>query len=163
MGNYIRIFVDEHQTTWYQFVRSAAHAYNNTPHSSTGLAPMEVLFGFLSEIPTNLKRKPEPLYNIDDYCDELKFKLRTLYGIAHRNIQNKNEQAKRSYDKNCNISNINVGDKILKIAKNRNSKLSNKYQGPFEVLKINNDVNITIKNGHREERIHKNLVKLYKE
>lgn len=55
LGNYMRIFVDGHPTTWDAFVRAAAHAYNNTPHAGTGLEPMRVLFGFISEIPTNFR------------------------------------------------------------------------------------------------------------
>lgn len=96
LGNYIRIFVDKHQSTWDEFVRSAAHAYNNTPHSSTGIAPMKLLYGFTSKNPTNLRRKPEPLYNMDSYCDELKYKLRNMYTIAQQHLQQRKESSKNT-------------------------------------------------------------------
>lgn len=161
MGNYIRIFVDDHPTTWDVFVRSAAHAYNTTPHISTGFAPMEVLFGFVSDIPTNLQRKPEPLYNLDSYCAELKYKLRYLYNNARQNVQAKKVQSKHQYDKKVNAPQLCVGDMVLRINKHRTTKLDKRYEGPFEVKAVHNDINITITQGKKEVRIHRNLVKKY--
>lgn len=161
LGNYLRIFSSEHPTTWDEFIRPAAHAYNNTPHSDTRLAPMEVLYGFASEIPCNLKRDPEPVYNLDSYCNELKYKLRTMYGIARQNLLKKKVTAKLYYDKKCVIPIFKVGDKVLRINKMRSSKLSSKYEGPYVVTKIDSPTNVTIKKGHKELRVHKNLLKIF--
>lgn len=123
---------------------------------------MTILFGFESEIPTNLKRNPEPLYNMESYCDVLRYKLRIVYKIARENLNKRKIAAKKHYDKSANTQEFKVGDKVLQLNKTRTSKLDPKYIGPFEVTKVDNERNVTINTGKRQTRIHKNLLKLCK-
>lgn len=121
---------------------------------------MKVLFGFVS-VPTNLTRKPEPVYNIDDYCQELKYKLRKLYEVVHRKIQTAKEKSKKYYDENGKDVTFAVGDNVFKINKHRTSKLSPKYEGPFKVIAVHEN-NVTIQTGKTQQRVHKNLIKQYR-
>lgn len=162
LGNYIRIFVDKHPTSWDSFVRCAAHAYNTIPHASTRIAPMEVLYGFVTEIPRNLKRKPEPLYNMEDYCAEFKYKMRVLYDIMHNRIQKAKHCNKQYHDERAKDVHFVKGDWVCRVNKHRTSKLSRKYDGPYEVVADHGNTNVTIRIGKQEQRVHKNLLKRYK-
>lgn len=53
-----------------------------------------------------------------------------------------------------------VGDKVLRLNKQRNSKLDSKYEGPYEVIQVNNEVNVTITDGRQTWRVHVNLLRL---
>lgn len=161
LGNYLRNFVDGHPTNWDHFLRTAAHAYNNTPHSSTGFCPMELLYGFVSEIPTNLKRKPEPNYSFDDYHNELKSKLQISFRLAKNNLLKAKQTSKDYHDRAINPLSLKVGDKVLIKNHARTSKLSNIWKGPFEVTNVHNDLNISINQGGKIKRIHINNAKKF--
>lgn len=86
LGNYLRTYTGDRPTNWDSFLSSAAHAYNNSVHVSTGYTPMQLLFGFCAEMPSKLTKEPEPLYTYDDYIQELRFKLQKGFSIARKNL-----------------------------------------------------------------------------
>lgn len=161
LGNYLRNFIDGHPGNWDLFLRSAAHAYNNTPHESTGFPPMELLFGFVAEIPTNLKRKPEPIYNFNEYKSELRYKLQKSFELARKHLLKKKEVAKEYYDKKASPCHFKVGDKVLIKNECRTSKFSSHWNGPYEVLEVHDDINITISQRGKAKRVHANRLKLF--
>lgn len=163
LGNYLRNFVEGHPTDWDIFLRTAAHAYNNTPHSSTGFAPIELLFGFVSEIPTNLKRKPEPVYTWDKYVSELKYKLQTSFTLARENLLKNKLVAKKRHDSTIRPVDLAVNDKVLLKNETRTSKLSPVWIGPFEVITVHSNHNVTIKKRGKPIRVHIDRLKRFYE
>ena len=120
----MRSFTNVQNTDWDQFLRSAAHAYNNTKHAGTGKPPMEMLFGFVSEISSNLKREPAPLYNHDSYCEELRFKLQKCHNLAKQHLLKRKISSKNYYDKSSRPTQFEIGDKVLLRDPTRRSKLA---------------------------------------
>lgn len=161
LGNYLRAFVKDKPTTWDTYLRSAAHAYNNTPHNGTCIAPMKMLFGFTSDIPTNLKKKPEPQYNYDSYVHHLKHKLQVSFQIAKENLKKRKDKSKIYYDKNKKELIVSEGMFVLVKNKHRITKLSKPWIGPYKVIKIHANSNVTIKKGIKEQRVHLNLLKKF--
>lgn len=161
LGNYLRNFVDGHPQNWDLFLRCAAHAYNNTPHSSTGFPPMELLFGFVSEIPTNLKRKPDPMYNFDQYKSELRYKLQKSFELARKNLLTQKEKSKIQYDKKASPQYFQIGDKVLIKNNCRLSKFSSHWKGPYDIVDIHDGINLTINQSGKSKRIHANQVKKF--
>lgn len=163
LGSYLRNFIEGHPTSWDMYLRTAAHAYNNTPHSSTGFAPMELLFGFVSEVPTNLKRKPQPLYNCDQYVSELRYKLQKSFNLAKENLLKTKENSKVYYDKKISPYYFKINDKVLIKNESRTSKLSPIWKGPYEIVEVYDDLNVSINERGKIKRVHVNRLKLFHE
>lgn len=69
-----------------EYLRTAAYACNNTPHSGTGFSPMGTLFGFVSDIPNSLKRAHEPVYNNQLYYRQLFRRVQIAYKDVKENL-----------------------------------------------------------------------------
>lgn len=161
LGNYLRAFTDGKVTTWDEYLRTAGHAYNNTPHVSTGFAPMEMLFGFTAEIPTNLRKSPDPVYDHGSYIKQLRHKLQYSFGMARQKLGEKKKKAKRYYDKKVHVPDIQVNDYVLVRNKQRTNKLVKPWLGPFIVTEKHTNGNVTIKSGKGYKRLHMNLLKKF--
>lgn len=162
LANYLRNYSDHSQSNWDNLLRCAAHAYNNTKHCGTGFTPMEMLFGFISETPSNLKKTPEPLYNHNNYCQELRYKLQLAFNMAKKNLIQNKIRAKENYDKKVNILKLNVGDKVLMKDPARTSKLSEIWMGPFEVIEVG-EVTTSILRRGKVKKVHNNNLKAFNE
>lgn len=159
LASFLRIVVESNPKTWDKWLRQACHVYNNHIHTATKLTPMECLFGFTSEMPTNLKRDPKPLYNHDDYFHELKFKLQTCHKYAKQNAIEAKLRSKKYYDQNANSKKFKTGDKVWLKNETRKGKLDTLWNGPFEVINAS-DLNTEIKIKNRVYNVHNNRLKL---
>lgn len=159
LANYLRCFAETDPTSWDTYLRTAAHAYNNTTHVSTGYSPMELLFGFISEIPSNLKRKPAPLYNHDSYYHELRYKLQTSFSIAREKLGVAKSKSKEYYDKHANPKEFVPGQFAFLKNTNRTNKFSPHWVGPYQIIQIHGALNATIKIGRKVKKVHLNRLK----
>lgn len=108
---------------------------------------MSYYLGFKLDLPTNLKKKPDPVYNYEDYLSELRYKLQTAHTLARESIIHSKHVNKQTYDKKTTPKTYIVGDKVLITNEDRKTKLHNPFIGPYEVTEIISDVNIKIKKG----------------
>jgi len=115
------------------------------------------------QVPTSLTKPPEPQYNYYDYQEELKQRLREAHQIARECLMRNKIKAKVSYDRTANPITIHVNDRVLIQDITRKGKLSPKWLGPYVVLEINENENVTIQKGKRKAKVHKNLVKVFNE
>lgn len=159
LGNYLRMYTGDRPNAWDGFLRSAAHAYNNSIHRGTGYPPMQLLFGFCAEMPSRLTKAPEPLYTYDDYIQELRYKLQKGVSEARKNLMQANGVAKYYHDIHVNVKEFKKGEKVYLRNPTRNTKLAPIWQGPYEILEINGPVNVTLKLENRVTRVHKNRLK----
>ena len=157
---YLRNFVDK-DSNWDKLLCYATFCYNTTVHTLTNFTPYEVVFGNKSNIPSAFNKEPEPQYNYDNYVFDLKRIMQETHKIARENLIKKKETNKTYYDKTMNAIDLHVGDKVLIKEHNKKNALSLNWQGPFEILLVHDNENITIQKGRREYRIHKNNVKRY--
>lgn len=162
LGNYLRNFVDRKPANWDKYVRTAAHAYNNTINEASGYTPMQLLFGFNSEIPDNLKKGMDPIYNFEDYYFELRHKLQISFDLARKRLTEAKERSKRYYDANQNVRSFHINEWVLLKNPARINKLDVIWQGPFQVVEVHEGVsNITILVKNRKRRVHMNRVKTF--
>ena len=97
---YLRCFILENQTDWDKWIPYATFVFNTRPHSSTGFAPHELLFGRKANIPGILQKEtPEVKYNYDNYVQELQFRLQSCHEVARANLKISKEKSKDYYDK----------------------------------------------------------------
>lgn len=120
---------------------------------------MDCLYGFTADMPTNLKREPEPVYNHESYYQILRYKLQSCYALARRNLLASKGRSKQYYDKNTRPLTFHVGDKVLLKSDNRKHKPTELFSGPYIVTKISSPANTTIKIGKRSITVHNNRLK----
>ena len=158
---YLRSMVDDNPSSWDDWLGEAAAVHNHTPHSGSKNTPIYALYGYHRPLPSNLQKDPEPVYNFDDYCSYIKYKMQKIHQQARKNLFKSKENAKKYYDKNTKAIKIHVGDLVLLKNAAKKNKLSAIWMGPYEVKKVHNDVNTTIQIGHKLRRVHNNRLKLF--
>lgn len=160
LTEYLRHYVQNHQRNWDDYVAFAMFVYNTTVHTTTKYQPYELVYGFPASIPHTLSRNPTTSYNYDEYAAELKQKLQESHKIVRDTIISSKEKSKEKYDKNnCQIE-VNVGDKVWIKNHKQKGKLAQKWLGPFPVISLHENENISIQRGRKEIRLHKNEIKI---
>lgn len=80
-------------------------------------------------------------------------------------MEQRKVQSKENYDKRAIPKDFKCGDLVLLYApqvKRRSKKLSMPWIGPYKVIDIFNDVNIIIKKGRQNYKVHKNRLKHFR-
>lgn len=154
MGQFMRVFVQGHPENWDEFIPFAMHSYNNTPHTTTGYAPQELLFGFAAQIPLNLTRNPTPAYNYDSYVSELRYRLQYSHKIARDNLIKRALENKKHYDKKVHNVEFAVGDVVNLLKQKKDHKFDRPYDGDWKITKIRSPVSVDITKGKTTKRVH---------
>lgn len=81
----IRADVQSTLKDWHEYMPYAVFVINSSVNRSTGYTPHELVFAYKLSLPSNLKKKPDPVYNYEDYYTELKYKLQTAHHLARQN------------------------------------------------------------------------------
>jgi len=89
--------------------------------------------------------------------------MQEAHKVARANLIKKKEANKNYYDKNMHAIKIKKGDKVLIKEHNKRNTLSRNWTGPYEVLELHDNENITVNKGRKGYRIHINNVKLFYE
>lgn len=55
----------------------------------------------------------DPLYNLDNYTKELKYRLKIAHAVASRLIDFRKLKNKQQYDKNLNPISLKIGDNVI--------------------------------------------------
>jgi hypothetical protein len=162
LKEYLRHYIREDQNNWDEWVPYAVYVYNTTTHVATGYTPFELVYGFKSELPSNLKGNPSPLYNYDDFLMELKSRLQTAQKTAREKLVTAKHRSKEYYDRHTKESPIKTGDKVLlydeTVRRGRSRKLCSQWLGPYEVI-TKEGVNATIRKGRKIQKVHLNRLK----
>lgn len=160
LNEYLRCFTNAHKTDWDDWIKYYTFNFNTTPHIEHGYTPYELVFGQKAKLPHDFDKNTnhEPIYNIEQYFNELKFRLQKTNEIAKENlIKRKETRQLTDYDKYHPID-LKIGDQIYISNENR-KKLDPFYLGPYTVKEIN-DPNCTIVNQttNKHTIVHKNRI-----
>ena len=91
---------------WDSLLASVLFAYRTTPHSSTGLTPLYLLYGRNPHLPTSLDLAiPVTRYPVmeSEYAKELAKELKQVRALAQKNIQTKQSEQNKYYDRRSKI------------------------------------------------------------
>ena len=120
-----------------------AFAYNITPHVDTEYSPFELIFGKLPNFPGDEVMNHPKIYNLDNYVNELKARLKYSLDNARNLIEKiKKDRQLESYKKTNSIE-LMIGDLVLVKLESR-KKNEAPYHGPYEIVDID-DLNVSIK------------------
>lgn len=157
LNAYLRSYLIENRDDWDVYAKYFTFCYNTTPNSALShkFSPFELVFGHEANMPTNKFEIIEPIYNVDNYVKELKFRLQTTHAKANQILNEYKQKMKIAYDKNSNELDVKVGDRI-KIKNEAGHKLENIYRGPYTVIEVD-DKNVKCTDTNNKTIIaHKN-------
>lgn len=85
--------------SWSDWLPFWCFSFNTSVNTQTKYTPYELVFGRQCCLPNSLEHDVEPLYNTDDFCLDLKYKLQVALRDARNNLLACKEKRKDKYDK----------------------------------------------------------------
>lgn len=165
LTEYLRAYINKSQDDWDSWIDYAIFSYNTAIHSATNFTPHELLYGNRVELPSSVTKSPEICYNYGNYANELKSRLQHSHAIARDNLLKSKEKSKAYYDNDSKNTKFNIGDKVLlrddASHKGKCKKLMPVFTGPYEIIEINSNVNVTILKNKKYVKVHINRIKLF--
>lgn len=148
---YFRAFLSDDKQDWDEYVKYYVHCYNTTP-----------IFGNKCSNCSGMNLgQIEPVYNLNNYSKELKFKLQLAHSKARICIDKHTISNKSQYDKKNNPIDLKLGDNVLVIDETRH-KFDPIYKGPFIVTHIDSyNVKLLDLKSKKHFVVHKNRVSKY--
>ena len=154
---------------WDDLLPYCLFAYRSAPHTNTGIAPFELLFG------RNIRGPLEVLKSgwmggeiaeksIVGWVAGLKKKLQATAAIVEQKELEAKTRMKKSYDKRATLISFKPGDMVLMRIPQLQAKLQDTWDGPFEVLSQVSPVTYVIAVPNRRKRkktVHVNMLKYW--
>lgn len=163
LNEYLRSFLNGKLDEWDNYAQYFQFLYNTTKHEGllNKYSPYEIVFLRRNLMPHEIfQGRTQPLYNVDDYVQECKFKMKMIHEETTKLIDKVKIANKKSYDKNINPIKLKIGD-LVKIVKEPYDKFKFIYDGPYEIKQIDDkNVEIILENGSNY-KIHKNRIIKY--
>lgn len=157
LNEYFLSFVSEGE--WHSWIPYYTFAYNITPHVDTEYSPFELIFGKLPSLPGDQITNCDRVYNLDNYANELKIRLKNSLENARKLIKIVKDKRMLDSHNKANKIELKVGDWVLVGLESRR-KNESPYHGPYEIVDID-DLNVYIKIKNNIKAYHKNLLKKY--
>lgn len=132
---------------WDELIPYYMYYYNSTPHTSTKYSPFELVFGKLCALPNDIIRAKEKVYDIDNYMNELKIKLKYAHDNAAINLNESKLRARQKQSK-VNKANFKVNDYVYLKACNK-KKLDLPFEGPYKIIRQDGPNSTILKNKKR--------------
>lgn len=145
--------------SWHEHLDSAVFAYNNSTSSATGFSPHELLFSYKIQLPDKIIKNDSPIYNYDNYAEELRSTLKSYWKNAKNSIEKRKIQNKSYRDQNSNPIDVKTGDKVFLKKPYKDHKFTTPYTGPFIIEEIIPPVNVRLKQGNRSITVHMDKLK----
>ena len=73
LNEYLRIYTNEHKDNWDEWTSYYTFSYNTSPNLEHGYTPFELVFGRREKIQHEISNNSNPIYNYEDYSQELKY------------------------------------------------------------------------------------------
>jgi len=160
LNAYLRSYISIDKDDWDDWLTFFTYCYNTTPSAIHNYCPFELVFA-KTPIPFDDAATVQPLYNLDDYAKEAKFRLQIANERVKHFLNTKKLRSQMYADKNLADVNIKVGDKVL-IRNEVGHKLENRYLGPYVVIAADNKHNFTLNDDNDKPfKIHKSRLKLF--
>lgn len=160
LNEFLRNYTDEALDDWIDYVKYYEFCYNTTPCVATGYTPFELVYGKKVKFPMDLTMNGvDPVYDVDNYANELKYKLQLSHERANKYLEKIKLKRKNINDcKITNYSEIKIGDLVLMTRSHNTNKLQPLRSGPYAVERIETP-NIVIRINDKETKtVHRTLL-----
>jgi len=100
-NEFIRTYISTDKTDWDIWLKYLVYCFNTTPSMAHDYCPYELVFGKTTNLPQHFNSidKIKPLYNVDDYAKESKFRLEQAFKRARLMLESHKKKQKIRYDK----------------------------------------------------------------
>lgn len=159
-NEYIRAYLDSELDLWDTYLHYFTFCYNITKHSSNEnkYGPFELVFGRKINLQEEfLSGQVQPIYNIDNYVNTLKYILTKTHAKTRELIIKMKHRNKKTYDKFAKPLDINERD-LVYVELEPYNKFSAKHGGPYEVVQISGS-NVTVNIKDKLVEIHKDRIR----
>jgi len=137
LEGYLRNFVNYDQNDWYELLRLAEYAYNNSTTNAHGMSPFDANYGLYPQTEWMKEREAQ-----NPGAGLYKHWMQVTHQQARKGLEQTREERSKYYDRNARQQpDIKVGDLVMLNAKNIHTKrptkkLSPTMHGPFKVLEV---------------------------
>lgn len=159
-NQYLRTYMND-LTEWEEYLKYFTFCYNISPHSSFNekYSPYQIVFNRSPNLPHIITNGVEPIYDIEDFVKEAKYRLQKTHAQTQQFLVKNKEKNKSLYDKRMKTKELNINDKIFNSSEPYD-KRKNVNEGPYIVREIKNE-NIVIEdpNTKKQKEVHKNRIR----
>lgn len=145
--NMLKTLETEQKSKWKKHLPHLVHAYNCTPHSTTGYSPYFLMYGRQPKLPVDHLFEDEEHTDktTTQYVEKLKKGLREAYELVNRSQQNSDAANKRRYDRTIRGARLFIGDKCLVKRRSENGvKLADRWEEAIHIVKEQPDGNLPV-------------------
>ena len=132
----------EQPKMWDRFMPAVLFAYRETPQTSMGFSPFELLYGRTVRGPLTILRElwdkelKDEVKTTYQYVFELREKLEETCKLARENLGRARDVYKTYYDKTAKERKFKVGNKVLILLPTVNNKLLLQWRGPYDIVSV---------------------------
>lgn len=162
LNEYLRSYLDNGRTDWDDWLAYFTYCYNTTPSIAIkDYCPYQLIFGKTPAIYDFLNSDYiDPVYNMDDYHREVKFRLQIATQRAHKHLVDSKIKRKDHFDKTAKPQLIEFDDLVLLEIGNRH-KLDPLFKGPYKIKDIIDSNVVLIDSNEKEKLVHKDRIKKF--
>ena len=149
----LRAYVSKDQQNWPSLLPSVMMAFRSTPCTeSTGFSPFQLVFGREMNLPVDTSLVPKQTLAADtqQFMQQLLGNLKIFKELATEKLKTGQEKAKDRHDVRAKEPTFKVGDKVLlkkeKVLQGQSAKLSDKSEGPYEIVQDGPNFTYKIRN-----------------
>ena len=155
---------------WDKILPYIAFALRETPHSSTGYSPAELVFGHqfrgLLEVVRETWISGDPIreykkLSTAQYIQQLRERIDNALEAAHVNTDKAQRRMKANYDKRATVRELQPDDFALILLPTCGNKLLATWSGPYRVLRKRENGNYELLVGKRKALYHINSLRKY--
>lgn len=116
MHELLRTLPAEKKKRWTEHLQELTHAYNTTPHASTGFSPFYLMFGRDCRMPVDmLLGTHEEFDKVPSTWVEKQYRrLNEAYELARQQMKREADRRKRLYDSKVQDHPLNIGDRVYR-------------------------------------------------
>lgn len=165
-NEYVRAYISECLEYWEDYIKYFAFSYNISNNGSLNhkYTPYELVFSKKPGLPSQLLDNGiEPIYNVENFVKEAKYRLQTAHGQARKLIEKSKLRNKEYFDRTIKPLRIEINDAVM-IKTEPYNKHKPIYSGPYTVKDVA-DPNVIVLDpiSHETMKIHKNRLRNYME
>ncbi|MCO5587137.1 hypothetical protein L7F22_041084 [Adiantum nelumboides] len=139
----LRHYIQNRLASWEEYLPLVEFAYNNAPHSATGMTPFQAAYGHTALVPTNFV-----LQHKVALADQLVQEMQDILVQVRDKLIHVQQKYQKQANKHRRHAEFNEGDMVLlyvashryKTVKSVFPKLRPRFYGPFRIIKKNSVV-----------------------